>query len=239
MQAALDLHRADGHSVRPEDEARLSPLGLVDVVHHAYDAGPLLALPLRRAADKETDRTQARRARDRPPGHVYFSALGVTCQLDVLPSPSPSTSSPRVVPAVRPFDPDVPDAAEPWGGHLRSSGTAGTASSRNRLASCGFPVDFEALSAHPSPGRERWSVNWAVCPPPHRVPGSHVPGESADGLPRSRPVARCSTLTLMCCGLERVPGRLQGPARPGSRSLDVLLCRRWLLNPPRARSCCA
>ena len=27
MQAALDLHRADGHSVRPEDEARLSPLG--------------------------------------------------------------------------------------------------------------------------------------------------------------------------------------------------------------------
>ena len=26
-QAALDLHRADGHSVRPEDEARLSPLG--------------------------------------------------------------------------------------------------------------------------------------------------------------------------------------------------------------------
>ena len=27
MQAALDQHRADGHSVRPEDEARLSPLG--------------------------------------------------------------------------------------------------------------------------------------------------------------------------------------------------------------------
>ena len=27
MQAALNLHRADGHSVRPEDEARLSPLG--------------------------------------------------------------------------------------------------------------------------------------------------------------------------------------------------------------------
>ena len=74
--------------------------------------------------NKETDRTQARRARDRPPGHVYFSALGVTCQLDALPSPSPSTSSPRVVPAVRPFDPDVPDAAEPWGGHLRPSGTA-------------------------------------------------------------------------------------------------------------------
>ena len=72
--------------------------------------------------NKETDRTQARRARDRPPGHVYFSALGVTCQLDVLPSPSPSTSSPRVVPAVRPFDPDVPDAVEPWGGHLRPSG---------------------------------------------------------------------------------------------------------------------
>ena len=27
MQAALDQHRADGHSGRPEDEARLSPLG--------------------------------------------------------------------------------------------------------------------------------------------------------------------------------------------------------------------
>ena len=27
MQAALDQHRADGHSVRPEDEAGLSPLG--------------------------------------------------------------------------------------------------------------------------------------------------------------------------------------------------------------------
>ena len=27
MQATLDQHRADGHSVRPEDEARLSPLG--------------------------------------------------------------------------------------------------------------------------------------------------------------------------------------------------------------------
>ena len=34
------------------------------------------------------------------------------------------------------------------------------------------------------------------------------------------------------------PGRLRGSERPGSRSLDVLLCRRWLLNPPRARSCC-
>ena len=27
MQAALDQHRADGYSVLPEDEARLSPLG--------------------------------------------------------------------------------------------------------------------------------------------------------------------------------------------------------------------
>ena len=168
-------------------QGRTSPPG--------WSLGPITASYV----NKETDRTQARRARDRPPGHVYFSALGVTCQLDVLPSPSPSTSSPRVVPAVRPFDPDVPDAAEPWGGHLRPSGYG--LSRPNRLASCGFPVDFEALSAHPSVGRERWSVT-----------GPLSSGFQVD---------------------------FKGPERPGSRSLDVLLCRRWLLNPPRARSYCA
>ena len=154
------LHRAAGptdqHINVSVEHTDYAPVGLTYV----------LELARRHPEPERRHATQARRARDRPPGHVYFSALGVTCQLRCASVPlpldilSPCGSGRQAVRSGRP-------------GRRRALGRASQAlrnglSRPNRLASCGFPVDFEALSAHRSPGRERWSVTGPLSAPSPR-----------------------------------------------------------------------
>ena len=137
--------------------------------------------------NKRPDRTRACPRPRRAAGPCYFSALGVTCQLDVL----------------RPLPLDI---LSPCGSGRQAvrSGTCWTPRSPDRASQAlrGGPLSLKLLALARVPGRLRGSERPPLAPsgnagqplgrrpPPHRVPGSHVPGESADGLPRSRPVAQ-------------------------------------------------